>query len=148
MSTDRPPTAEEWSAELVRRTCRTCACFAVIGPNNAELARDADVGPMAQPSCRLNPPQPVQQRVDRPVMGPDRMPLMVKDRETGRSVPRMESVMAWLAIHPPTDPNGKCWHWRPQHVLPGATHWVPERLSPISAHILPPPAGDDVPRGT
>jgi hypothetical protein len=138
MSTDDEARAAAYAA----RTCKTCACYAVIGPNGAELERDHAPGALAQPSCRLNPPLPVQQRMERPMFKPSGEPLMQLNKETGRQEPRMESVMAWLAIHPPTLPQGRCWQWRPLHVLPGASHWVPEKPTPLSVHALPAPAGD------
>lgn len=119
------------------------------------MPRDSVLGPTAQPCCRLNPLQPIQQRMERAILNPDGTPSMVKEKDgegrpTGRMVPRTESVLGWVAIHPPTYPTAKCWQWRPSHVLPGDHSWLPHR-APHGADIatereylgpIPAPAGD------
>jgi hypothetical protein len=138
----------DFLAELARRTCATCACFARIGPDGLVKERNSQ----HQPSCMLGPPMTQRARISIPVTDPvSGHTLMQRDKETDQMVPRMTEQEGYRMVWPLTIPESRCWYWRPIHVLPGDTHWLPPArggvLAPDSSLGLPPPAGD-LPRGT
>jgi hypothetical protein len=129
MSTE--PTEAELTAELARRTCSTCACFARIGPDGLPKERESN----HQPSCMLYPPMTQRARIDVPII--DQLtgqPRQVRDKATGEWVIATRSEEGYRIVYPLTPPAGRCWQWRPLHVLPGDSHWLPAaRREPLKS---------------
>lgn len=101
------------ATQNITRTCANCACH--ILQSNPMIP-----GSPPTSACMLNMPMLLQGEGQQPMLDKNQKPVMMKDKNTGLDVVRMEKIVKQFFIYPPTQPELVCFDgWRPIGTLPG-----------------------------